>query len=114
MKTHYYTQDIVDICTDKHLTVDEIFQYLKDLYPEIWRSSVYRNVEQLSDQWKLNKVIWIGKKAYFEANIWNHIHLIDQSTGEIIDLPIDAIDIKKLPENFHLDNIDVKIFWSFK
>lgn len=114
MKTHYYTQDIIDICTDKHLTVDEIFIYLQNKYPEIGKSSVYRNVEQMSEVWKLKKVVWIWKKAYFEANIWNHIHLIDQNTGQIIDLPIDAIDIKKLPENFQLDNIDVKIFWNFQ
>lgn len=113
MKTHYYTQDIIKICTDKHLTVDEIFVHLQWLYPEIWKSSVYRNVEQMSEKWQLKKVIWIGKKAYFEANIWNHIHLVDQNTWDIYDLPIDAIDVKQLPENFNIDNLDVKIFWTF-
>jgi len=113
MKTHYYTQDIINICTDKHLTVDEIFTYLQSLYPEIWKSSVYRNVEQMSERWKLRKVVWIGKKSYFEANIWSHIHLIDELSWEIIDLPIDSIDVKKLPENFDITNLDVKIFWSF-
>jgi len=113
MKTHYYIDDIIDICTDKHLTVDEIFIFLQEKYPEIWRSSVYRNVEQLSDKWKLNKVTWIGKKAYFEANIWNHIHLIDQNTGDIIDLPISSIDFNKLPKNFNINNADIKIFWTF-
>lgn len=114
MKTHYYIDDIVDICTDKHLTVDEIFTYLQDKYPDIWRSSVYRNVEQLSDKGKLNKVTWIGKKAYFEANIWNHIHLIDEKTWNIIDLPIENINLDNLPKDFSINSADIKIFWTFE
>lgn len=113
MKTHYYTDDIIDICTDKHLTVDEIFILLQKKYSEIWRSSVYRNVEQLSEKWKLNKVIWIGKKAYFEAKISNHIHLVDINTWNIIDYPINNINFDKLPKNFKIDTADIKIFWTF-
>lgn len=113
MKTHYYTDDIIDICTDKHLTVDQIFNFLQKKYPEIGRSSIYRNVEQLSEKWKLKKVIWIGKKAYFEANIWNHIHLIDETSGDIIDLPMDSLNFNNLPKNFNINNTDIKIFWTF-
>jgi Fe2+ or Zn2+ uptake regulation protein len=47
MKTHYYTKDIIDICDNKHLTVDEIFQYFSKKYPEAGKSSIYRNVEGL-------------------------------------------------------------------
>lgn len=113
MKNHYYIDDIIKICTDKHLTVDQIFIDLQEIHPDVWRSSVYRNVEQLSEKWKLKKVTWIGKKAYFEANIWNHIHLIDENTGDIIDLPIENINMDKLPSNFNINNADIKIFWTF-
>lgn len=113
MKIHYYTDDIIDICTDKHLTVDEIFSHLQEKYPEIGRSSIYRNVEQLSEKGKLKKVVWIGKKSYFEANIWNHIHLIDENTWEIIDLPMESLDFNSLPINFNINNTDIKIFWTF-
>jgi len=113
MKIHYYTEDIINICTDQHLTVDAIFSKLNEKYPDIWRSSVYRNVEQLSEKGKLKKVVWIGKKAYFEANIWNHIHLVDEATWNIIDLPIDNVTFNQLPDNFKINNTDIKIFWTF-
>ncbi len=113
MKTHYYTEDIINICTDKHLTVDQIFSFLQEKYPEIGRSSIYRNVEQLLEKWKLKKVIWIGKKAYFETNIWNHIHLIDEASWNIIDLPMDSLNFNNLPKNFNIINTDIKIFWTF-
>jgi len=113
MKTHYYTQDIVNICDMRHLTVEEIFEEISKIFPEAGKSSIYRNVEQLVEKWELRKVTWIWKKAYFEKNNWNHIHLIDKETWEIFDLE-ENIEIKNLPENFETTNIDVKIFWSFK
>ena len=112
MKTHYYTQDIVNICDKKHLTVEQIFEKISEKFPEAGKSSIYRNVEQLVENWDLRKVVWIWKKAYFEKNNWNHIHLIDEKTWAIFDLE-ENVEIKNLPKNFKTSNMDIKIFWSF-
>jgi hypothetical protein len=63
-------------------------------------------------KWDLKKVTWIWKKAYFEKNIWNHIHLVDKNTWKIVDLP-EEIKIPNLPENFKVTDIDVKLFGEF-
>jgi len=47
MKTHYYTQNIINICDKKHLTVEQIFEKISEKFPEAGKSSIYRNVEQL-------------------------------------------------------------------
>jgi len=112
MKTHYYKDDIKKICDKKHLTVEEIFKEISKKFPEAGKSSIYRNVEQLVKTNDLKKVTWIWKKAYFEKNNWNHIHLIDEQTWEIFDLE-ENIEIKNLPKNFKASNIDVKILGSF-
>ena len=112
MKTHYYTDDIIDICNWNHLTVEEIFNKLSDKFPESWKSSIYRNVEELVESEKLRKVIWVWKKAYFEKNKWKHIHLIDKKTWEIRDFD-NNISIPNLPKNFKISDIDIKIFWEF-
>jgi len=112
MKIHYYTKDIIDICDMKHLTVEQIFEKITIKFPEAGKSSIYRNVEQLVENGDLRKVTWIWKKAYFEKNNWNHIHLIDEKSWAIFDLEED-IEIKNLPSNFKTSNMDIKIFWSF-
>jgi len=112
MKTHYYKEDIIKICDKKHLTVEEIFEEIKKIFPTAGKSSIYRNVEELVESWELRKVIWIWKKAYFEKNNWNHIHLIDENTWEIFDLE-EEFEIKNLPKNFKATNMDIKIFWKF-
>ena len=114
MKKHYYTEKILNICDKKHLTVEEIFLEIKKIFPDSWKSSIYRNVERMTEEWELKKVIWIWKKAYFEKNIWEHIHLIDKKTWKIFDLKEKfPLPKKFLPENFKIKNMDLKIFWEF-
>jgi len=112
LKTHYYTQDIIDICDCNHLTVEDIYDKISIKYPDAWKSSIYRNVEELAKKGELRKVIWIWKKSYFEKNKWNHIHLIDENTWEIIDIEYCFIS-PDLPKNFKISEIDLKIFWEF-
>jgi len=112
MKTHYYREDIMKICDKKHLTVEEIFEEINKLYNDAWKSTIYRNVEEMVETWDLRKVVWVGKKAFFELNCGNHIHLVDINTWEIIDLP-EEIVIPNLPENFKVKNMDIKLFWEF-
>lgn len=112
MKTHYYKDDIVNICDDKHLTVEQIFEEVSNKFPEAGKSSIYRNVEELVSSWDLNKVVWIWKKAYFEKNKWHHIHLIDKNTWDIMDLD-QCVNISNLPKNFKISDMDIKIFGEF-
>jgi len=112
MKTHYYREDIMKICDKKHLTVEEIFDEVNKLYNDAWKSTIYRNVEEMVETWDLKKVVWVWKKAFFELNCGNHIHLVDINTWEIIDLP-EEIVVPNLPENFKVKNMDIKLFWEF-
>lgn len=112
MKTHYYTKDIVDICDSEHLTVDEIFKRVKEMYPEAGKSSIYRNVEELVTEGLLKKVTGVGKKSYFERNKWVHIHLVDKNTWLIIDLD-ETVILPELPAWFKAESIDLKVFGEF-
>jgi len=113
MKKHFYKQDIINVCENKHLTVDEIFCEINSMYPNCWKSSIYRNVKELTEEWKLKKVLWAWNKAYYEKSKWNHIHLIDSKTWKIIDLDVEKIDIPWIPEWFEVEEMDIKLFWKF-
>ncbi|MDD3145182.1 MAG: transcriptional repressor [Candidatus Gracilibacteria bacterium] len=112
MKTHYYRDDIMKICDKNHLTVEEIFEKLSKIYDDAGKSTVYRNVEEMVKSGDLKKVVGVGKKAYFETNIGNHIHLIDINTGFIMDLQ-DEVMIPNLPKNFKMTDLDIKLFGEF-
>jgi Fe2+ or Zn2+ uptake regulation protein len=56
MKKHYYLEDIITLCTRNHFSADEIFFQLKQKYPNITQGSVYRNLDKLVAEKKLNKI----------------------------------------------------------
>jgi len=114
MKTHAYLLDIKEICRDNHLTVDEIFEKLKKIYPKVGKSTIYRNVEEMTKIWVLTKLIGIQDKAIYELTRDNHIHLIDRETWYIKDLYIDNINIPWIPYNFTVDFMNVDIYGKFK
>jgi len=47
MKKCYYTDSILEICKEKHLTVEDIFKEISIIFPSAGKSSIYRNVENL-------------------------------------------------------------------
>ena len=112
MKKHFYHNEILEICTNRHLTADEIFEELKKKHPQVGLSTVYRNVEELTQQGKLKKITNIGKKAVFEKNKWYHIHLYDEESNLIHDVDLSKIDLP-IPENFQVSDIDITIKWKF-
>ncbi|MCD5380372.1 transcriptional repressor [Candidatus Gracilibacteria bacterium] len=116
MKTHFYTDSIIEICDSHHLTVDEIFQCVSSKFEDVGKSSIYRNVEELVKKGKLTKVIGVGKKAYFEKTKNPHAHLIDEVTGEIFDIEEGSLGqcfTGNLPKNFKITDMDIKIFGRF-
>lgn len=113
MKTCFYTQDIINICDNKHLTVDEIFELILKKHPTAWKSTIYRNVKELTKNWALKKILWASKKTYFEKVKKPHIHLIDEDTWNIIDIDIEEIPDLKLPKQFEVKDFDIKVFWRF-
>lgn len=114
MKLHYYIEDIIEICDDTHLTAEEVFLKVKEKYKDAGKSSIYRNLEDLSKKWILKKVEWLWKKTYFEKDKWNHVHLVDTNTWEIIDFCPLKFDTSFLPPNFSLESMDLKFFGKIK
>ncbi len=110
MKLHYYIEDIIQVCDSNHLTAEEVFEKIKEKHKDAWKSSIYRNLEDLSRKWILRKVEGLGKKTYFEKDKWNHVHLVDTTTWEIVDFCPLKFDTSFLPSNFSLENMDLKFF----
>lgn len=113
MKKHYYLSDILQICNHKHLSAEDIFLLLKKKYPRIAKGSVYRNLDKLVEQKKLNKIKALDNKTLYEWIITPHIHFICQKTGVVTDIPFDLSILKiPLPKWYVLDYVDIVVYWN--
>ena len=110
-KKHRYLDEVKQICTNKHLTVEQIYSELKKKYPNIWMATVYRAVDFLVNEKILRKIVNIDKISYYETLITPHAHFIDEETAQIIDIPLEEIWL----DNSLFDKIsDVRIIWKMK
>lgn len=112
LKKHYYRDAILRACVRNHLTVDEIFDRVREEFPSAGYSTIYRNVEELAETGELHKISGVGPKALFEKRIDGHnAHFIDRRTGAVYDLELPTELLKTaLPSGFVPSAVDIRIY----
>lgn len=80
---------------DKHLTVEEIYQLVKDEHPEIGLATVYRNIQLLNDMKIVEKLNlddgFIRYELAKENEVHRHHHLICEQCGKVIEVKEDLM-----------------------
>ena len=109
MRTHQYREIILSACNCKHLSAEEIFDSIKKIHPKIGRATIYRNIEQLSDEGFLRKIPGVNGKSYYECNAVPHAHLVDDKTKIFCDFPIKNISVKNIPDGYDVAEICIFI-----
>ncbi len=81
-----------------HLTVEEIYEKVKTLSPEIGLATVYRTIQLLSelklvDKLELNDGFIRYEIGKFDGGKHNHHHLICEICGRVIEAEDDLLDL---------------------
>jgi len=74
--------------TDRHPTVDQVFQAVRQERPTISLATVYTALEALVEARLATKHVGEDIRARYDGRGENHYHLRDTATGELRDLPI--------------------------
>ena len=75
-------------------------------------ATVYNTLHQFTAAGLMAEVVAGSGQSYFDTNPTSHYHYFDKSTGEIIDVPEEAIQLLRLPEpppGKVIDRIDVVV-----
>jgi Fur family transcriptional regulator, iron response regulator len=96
----------------RHVTAEELFQEARLAGIPVSLATVYNTLHQFTSAGLMIEVIVGSGQSYFDTNPTSHWHYFDKSTGEIIDVPENAIEITRLPEpppGKVIDRIDVVV-----
>lgn len=81
---------------DKHLSSEEVYDYVKKDCPEIGLATVYRTLQLLSDLDVITKINFDDGCARFELNInagdHQHHHAICSNCGQVVEIELDLLD----------------------
>lgn len=98
--------------TEFHPDVDELYNMAVKIDKKISVATVYRTVKLLEENGIIEKHEFKAGKARYEVSTENHHdHLIDVSTGEIIEFVDDEIEVlkKKIADRLGYDLIDHRL-----
>ncbi|OQX86496.1 hypothetical protein B6D60_06105 [candidate division KSB1 bacterium 4484_87] len=100
-----------------HFTIDQIYQHIAKIDPDIGIATVYRAIKLFVDANILIEHRFGDKKGFYEINQENfqeHGHLICRQCGKIVEYPIPEIkEIQQKKErefNFKIDSFKVEFF----
>lgn len=82
---------------DRHVTADQLHGEADKARLKVSLATVYNTLHQLSDAGLLSVVVVEPGRSYFDTNIGGHHHFFNVDTGELADIPSDAVAVPALP-----------------
>jgi Fur family peroxide stress response transcriptional regulator len=71
-----------------HPTADDVYQYVKEIYPNISLGTVYRNLSLLTELGEIQKLSGLDGADHYDGRIIPHCHFICRRCGRVADLNI--------------------------
>ena len=82
--------------TEAHPSADQVFAEVRSRVPMISRATVYNTLNLFVRKKLLRQLVLAEGKVVFDPNVAPHHHFIDEATGQIHDIPWDALDVRRV------------------
>ena len=75
----------------RHVTANEVYEFIKEAYPTIGKGTVYRNLDILIEEGALRKIELPDGPNRFDFALNNHYHVRCIKCGNVSDVDMDEI-----------------------
>ena len=96
-------QEIVE-ASRSHMTAEQVFDALRQVYPKVVRATVYNNLNRLWETGRIRKLSMEGSPDRYDR-IARHDHLVCKGCGKLLDLDLTDLFIFR-----HLDKFVIPYF----
>ena len=96
----------------QHLSADQIIAALRASGARVSKATVYNTLNLFCERGLLRTVDVDPTRQYYDSTSEPHHHFFNVDTGELIDIPVDAIDLTvgaALPPGTYQEGVDVVI-----
>jgi len=91
--------------TQDHPSADEVLARVRGRVPMISRATVYNTLNLFVEKGLLRQFVLAEGRLVFDPHVEPHHHFVDDETGTIVDVPWDALEVKRVDK---LQGLDVK------
>ncbi len=82
--------------TTDHPSADQVWAEVKRTFPMLSRATVYNTLNLFSEKGLLRELVLAEGKVVFDPKLDPHHHFLDEETGEIVDVPWTALDVRRV------------------
>ena len=96
----------------QHLSAEQIIDRLRIDGSGVSKATVYNTLNLFRERGLVNECLVDPERRFYDSTTEPHHHFYNMDTGELTDIPQQNIQISglpDLPEDFHLDGIEVVI-----
>ncbi len=97
---------------DRHVAAEQLHAEVTQLGEHVSLATVYNTLHQFRRAGLLRELAIEGSKAYFDTNTSNHSHFLLETSGDLMDIPGDAITVAGVPEppaGMRISHVDVVV-----
>jgi Fur family transcriptional regulator, iron response regulator len=82
--------------TTAHPSADQVWAEVRRVFPMVSRATVYNTLHLFAEKGLLRELVLAEGRIVFDPKIERHHHFLDEQTGEIVDIPWSALDVRKV------------------
>lgn len=86
------------LSTREHPSADRVWERVRARLPLVSRATVYNTLNLFVEKGLLRALVLAEGKVVFDPNVSKHHHFIDESSGQIFDVPWDALSVSKVEQ----------------
>jgi len=93
-----------------HWSADQLLAKVNEQQPEVSKATVYNTLRLFVDHGLAREVIVDPDRVFYDSNPEPHHHFYDVTSGQLMDIPHDSIELSRLPAlppGCEMDGVDV-------
>jgi Fe2+ or Zn2+ uptake regulation protein len=91
--------------TEEHPSADEVWNRVTQRFPHVSRATVYNTLNLFVEKGLIRQFVLTEGRVVFDSKTEDHHHFVDEESGEIHDVPWEAVKISSVPK---LDGFEVR------
>jgi len=84
------------LSTEAHPTAEQVWAEVRARLPLISRATVYNTLNLLVRKGLLRQIQLAEGRVGFDPNLEPHHHFIDEATGLVLDIPWEALEVRRV------------------
>jgi len=97
------------LLSELHPSADEVFEKVQQTCPTVSRATVYNTLNLMVERGLVRQYVLREGATVFDPHVDKHHHFIDETTGQITDIPWDAIQVNGLEQLGDVDVCDYQV-----